>query len=368
MTEDLINAGNDNKLTFPGKIAVITGTASQVKEDFHSAKQLVLKYGPDKIIHVTHPENFMTEKNKMIEMFVKLAADREIKVLIINQAVPGTNAGVKKLKELREDIFVVYCTVHEAVPEAASLANLLLMNNELGIGVEMVNQARKQGAKTFVHYSLPRHMDILLKSMRRDLIKQECLKEGINFVDVTALDPTGVAGVEGARKFIMEDVPRIVAKYGDNTAFFCTNCTLQAPLIKAIVDCHAIFLQPCCPSPYHGFPEALGIEMDEDFADLNYVISEACRIAAEKDMTDRLSTWPVSTSMMYTNAAAEYAIMWINGEVPKTGIDSYILKDCMNAYITDVVGEESNVYLKSYVENGVTYDNFKLILMSYLDF
>jgi hypothetical protein len=101
--------------------------------------------------------------------------------------------------------------------------------------------------------------------------------------------------------------------------------------------------------------------------DLGCLISEASRIAEEKNMTDRLSTWPVSGSMMFTNAGAEYAIKWIKGEAPKTGIDNKMLLDCMNSYIIDVVGEESNIFLDSYSEDGITYGNFKQILMGYLD-
>jgi len=360
-------AGMENNMLFPGKIAVITSSLMRNNETFHSAKHLIMKYGPEKIIHDTWPENFRVEKARMIHMAEKLAGDSEVRGLIINQALPGTNDAVARLRELRDDIFVVYCTVvHEAVPEASALANLILTNDELGMGRELVDQAKKQGAKTLIHYSLTRHMAIRLYSDRYSLIEQECEKEGLQLVGVIALDP--VDDHDAARQFILEDVPRMVALYGEDTAFFCTNCTLQAPLIRAVIDNHAIYPLPCCPSPYHGFPEAMGIDTGEDLADLTYVVTEACRIAAEKNMTDRLSTWPVSTSMMYTSTGAEYAIKWINDEVPKTSIDNDVLRNCMKAYVKDVVGEESNVYMKSYSENGAAYENFKLILMSYLDF
>jgi len=159
-----------------------------------------------------------------------------------------------------------------------------------------------------------------------------------------------------------------VARYGEDTAFYSTTCSLQAPLIKAVVDSHAIYPQPCCPSPYHGFPEALGIKMGEGQADLNHVISEACRIAAEKNMTDRLSTWPVASGMMFANAGAEYAIKWLNGEVPKAGIDRLVLEGCMNKIVEEVIGEVSNIYMTSYSSGDRVFDNYKLILMSYLDF
>ena len=102
--------------------------------------------------------------------------------------------------------------------------------------------------------------------------------------------------------------------------------------------------------------------------DLRHLIGEASRIAESKNMTDRLSTWPVSASMMFTNAGVEYAIKWINGEVSRTGIDNNVLVSCMRDYIAEVVGEESTIFIRANSENGVTYNNFKLIYMSYLDF
>ena len=367
MSGNLINGKTANDQLFPGKIAVVTGSTSN-EDDFYSAKQLVAKYGNDKIIHVIWPQNFLAHQNKIIDIGSALATDVEIKALIINQALPGTNAAVDKFKETRDDVLIIYCTSHEAIEEVTARANLILEPNELDMGPAMVKQARKQGAKVFVHYSFERHMSQPILSGCFRLIQDACAAEDIKLVYAAALDPAGEAGIAGARQFILEDVPKLVAKYGEDTAFYCTNCALQASLIRAVVDSHAIYPQPCCPSPFHGFPDALGINTDGDHSDLNHIINEACRIAAEKNMTDRLSTWPVSASMMFMNAGAKYAIKWIKGLVPKTDIDDRVLEYCMNEYVKEVVGEGVEVEMVSRTENGTTYDNFKLLLMSYLDF
>ena len=351
-----------------GRIAVITDYYAATGDDFHCADRLIAKYGADKIIHVSWPVNFAAERDTLVKTAAALASDREIRAVIFNQAIEGSNAAVDKFRETRDDVFFVYCKTNETISGAAAHANLIFSHNDLGMGSAMAEQARKQGAKAFVHYSFPRHMNMPLLSGRRDGIRKICAEKGLQFVDITSPDPLGVTGLAAARKFIMEDVPAQVARYGENTAFFSTNCAMQAPLIRAVVDSHAIFPQPCCPSPYHGFPEALGIKMEEGREDLNYVIGEACRIAAEKNMTDRLSTWPVSAAMMFTNAGAEYAIKWIRGEVPKTGIDRLVLENCMGSFIEEVIGEESNIYMTSCSYEGEVYDNFKLVLMSYLDF
>jgi len=85
-------------------------------------------------------------------------------------------------------------------------------------------------------------------------------------------------------------------------------------------------------------------------------------------MTDRLSTWSVSASTMFVNAGAEYAIKRISGKIPANRIDDRVLEDCMYSYIREVVGEGVEVTMTSYSENGVIHENFKLVLMSYLDF
>jgi len=363
MTE---NSVDDNEYSFSGKIAIVTTVDNE--DNWHSVEHLVSKYGAEKILHVIWPKDFITAQKQMIDIIATLAADRDIKALIINQALPGTNAAIDNLKESRDDIYLVFCGIHESPPQAALRANLMFDTDLPGMGRAIVLQAKKQGAKVFVHYSFPRHMSILELSGCRNMIQKTCGEEDIKFVDSTAPDPRGEAGNDAAEQFIIEDVPKLVAMYGENTCFFCTNCSLQIPLIKAVVDNHAIFSQQCCPSPLHGFPEALGINNIERPVDLSYVISEIGNIAAEKNMTDRLSTWPVSASMMYTIAGAEYAIKCIKGEVPRNGINERVLQDCMSDYVKKVIGESVEVSMTSYSEGGKTYDKFKLLLMAYLDY
>jgi len=364
------SAGTASTAPFPGKIAIVTNTVDQNEEEFRSAEALVKKYGANKIVHVTWPVNFMAEQEQMVTTVARLAADRDIKALIVNQAVPGSNPAIDKLKETRDDVFIVYCQPQENPPDVSARANLIMNMNELDQGFPMVQQAKKQGAKVFVHYSFPRHMSIPMLAYRRDQLRDECAKNGIQFVDATAPDPTSDAGITGAQQYILEDVPRMVARYGEDTAFFSTNCAMQIPLITAVVNTHAIYPQPCCPSPYHGFPSALGIETQRggQLVDVNYMITETRRILTSRNMQGRLSTWPVPAAMMYTSAGTEYAIRWINGQVPKTGVDERVLAGLMSDYIRELTGSNINVSIRNYEEGGRTFNNFKLMLIDYLTY
>lgn len=364
MALSMVSCGSAQTSGSNGKIAIITNTVSQNEEEYRSAQAMVKKYGEDRIIHELWPDNFMTEQEQMISVVGKLAANPDIKALIINQAVPGTNAAVDKFLETRkkEDVLIVYATPQENPPDVASRADFILQPDELAMGTEIPKQAKEQGAKVFVHYSFPRHMSIVMLAARRDLMKKTCDELGIEFVDATAPDPTGDSGLTGAQQFILEDVPKMVDKYGKDTAFFSTNCAMQIPLIKAAFEEGAIYPQPCCPSPYHGFPAALGVEVPEDLVGgMQNVIDQTTKIITDAGLAGRFSTWPKPAAIMSTIASTEYAIKWMNGET-KGKVDKEVLEKCM----ADYAG--MSITLSPYTEGGQTFNNYNLFLMDFLTY
>jgi hypothetical protein len=244
---------------------------------------------------------------------------------------------------------------------AASRNDIALQIDELGMGPALIEQIKKQGAETFIHYSFPRHMSYALLAARRDIWKELSAEEGIEFVEVDAPDPTGDAGVSGAQQFILEDVPKQVEKYGKNTAFFSTNCSMQPPLIKAVYEEGAIYPQPCCPSPYHGFPSALQIEIpEENQGDTEWMIEQIRDKMAEKGMTGRMSTWPVPMAMSFLRSGADYAVKWINGEVDRFDLEA----------LKQVMYEDTGVEMQftPLEQDGVVYDNYIMVLSDYVDF
>ena len=328
------------KPTGKNKIAIITNDVTCNEEEYRSAAQMVAKYGEDKIIHKVWPVKFPEEGEQMIRIVQQIAADPDIKALIINQAVQNTMAAVDKLLETRSDIFLVAIQPTENPPDIARRFNLVLNTDEVAMGYGMPAQAKKMGAKTFVHLSFPRHMSYALISARYAILVEECKKQGLDFVTYTIPDPTGDIGMYGAQQVMLEEIPKLIKHYGEDTAFFCTNCGLQIPLIRAVVDFHGIYVQPCCPSPFHGFPLALGLVSEGqsvfDVAGtkdaVSVTVAKITEKLREKNMIGRVSTWPVPVAMMNTAAATEYAFKWINGEVPKNGIDLAVLKKCMANY------------------------------------
>jgi len=344
------------------KIGIMTNTVTQNEEEYRAAQNVLAKYGEEHIIHMTFPDKFMDEQETTIANLVSMASDPDVKALIICQACPGTAPGIDSVKEIRDDLLIIVGQPQDDPPVISARADIVMQLDEMGMGVAIPAQAKAQGAKVFVHYSFPRHMSYPLLSARRDLMKSECARIGLEFVDATAPDPTGDAGIPGAQQFILEDVPRMVAKYGKDTALFSTNCAMQVPLISAVVETGAIYPQPCCPSPFHGFPSALNIGIPEDKkGDIGYVVGEITRIMAEKGMTGRTSTWPVPVSMMMIEGSAEYAKAWIDGET-----DGKMDIPKLSEKLFEYSGVKVN--LTNLDEGGTFYDNYFVILIDFLNF
>jgi hypothetical protein len=226
-----------------------------------------------------------------------MAADPDVKAIVLAQGYPGTAAAIDKVHEMRPEVFFINVVPHEEPLLAASKSGLVFETDNLARGTTIIELAKKMGAKTFVHYSFPRHMSYPLLAQRRDIFEEQCKKQGLEFVFVNAPDPTGDAGVAGAQQFILEDVPRQVEKYGKDTAFFSTNCGMQEPLIKSVLNTGAIYPEQCCPSPYHAYPGALGIAIPEGKAgDVPYIIEAINQKLVEQGGAGRFATWSMPPS------------------------------------------------------------------------
>jgi hypothetical protein len=290
------------------KIGIMTGTVSQNEEEFRSAQQLMKKYGA-RIKHVTYPDNFMQEQETVIAQLVGLSADPDVKVIIASQAIPGSVAAARKIREQRPDILIGFVEPHEDPAIVNQTVDIAIQPDQLERGRTIIAEAAEMGAKNFVHYSFPRHMSQELLARRRDIMKQACAEKGLHFYFVTAPDPMAEGGLPATQQFVLEDVPREVKKYGGQTAFFSTNCGMQDPLIRSVLTSGGYVPEQCCPSPTHGYPTALGIAVPPDKAgDIAFISSENKRVIAEHKMSGHFGTWIAPESMVATRAMANLLV------------------------------------------------------------
>ena len=343
------------------KIGIITGTVSQGEEEYQAAQNLKAKYG-DKVVTATYPDNFSTETEQTIATVTNMAADPDVKAIVFVQAVPGAAAAINKVKETRDDILFVCGVAAEDPAVIAAASDIVMLVDEIAMGTTIIDQAAKQGAKTFVHISFERHLGYATIAARQAGFKARCAELGLEYVEATAPDPTGDAGVTGAQAWITENIKVYVDKYGKDTAFFSTNCSLQVPLIQQCAELQAVYPQQCCPSPYHGYPSAFNISTEGHEGDVPYMLEQITAKVAEYGNSGRMSTWEVPVNMVMIEAGFNYAEKWIKGEITERCDEAALLKE-----IQAIAGDAASIAKYSDEATG-ELANFFMILCPFYDF
>ncbi|MEG0144830.1 MAG: DUF3798 domain-containing protein [Clostridia bacterium] len=344
------------------KIAILTGTVSQGEEEFRAAER-ELTNDPDHIITDTYPDNFMAEMETTVSKLVAFAADPEVKAIVMCQAVPGAKAAFDKIREMgRDDILLIAGTPQEDPAVISAASDIVMYADEVKQADTIMEKCQDWGIDVLIHYSFPRHMAMELIVGRHTLLQENADALGIELVDVTAPDPTTEAGLSASQQFILEDVPQQIAKYeGKKVAFFTTNCGMQPSLQQACLDLpNAYYPQPCCPSPYHGFPATLGLELTLGGDDVAALTAIAEKLD-EHGAAGRYSTWPSPVAMTVIELGTQYARDYISGKITSRN-DAEALKAMFDAKIP---GAKVDFYTNA---EGKTFDNYYTILLAPVNF
>ncbi len=344
------------------KIAILTGTTSQGEEEFRAAER-AQKADPEHIITDTYPDNFMAETETTISKLVAFASDPDVKAIVMCQAVPGAKAAFDKIRAMgRDDMLLIAGVPQEDPAVITAAADFVLYTDEPRQGDTIMETCAKWGVDVFVHYSFPRHLAMETIAARKALLEENAAALGIEYVEATAPDPTGDAGVAGAQQFILEDVPAKLKEYeGKKVAFFTTNCGMQEPLQAAILDQpNAYYPQPCCPSPYHAFPASLGLELAIGGDDTE-ALKAIAAVLKEHNALGRYSTWPSPVNMSIIDVSVEYAKKWIAGEITSKNDGAAIAAMFEEKAPGAIVSNYTNA-------DGQTFDNYYTVLLGAVDF
>ena len=344
------------------KIAILTGTTSQGEEEFRAAER-AQKADPEHIITDTYPDNFMAESETTISKLVAFASDPDVKAIVMCQAVPGAKPAFDKIRAMgRDDMLLIAGVPQEDPAVITAAADFVLYTDEPKQGDTIMETCAKWGIDVFVHYSFPRHLAMETIAARKALLEENAAALGIEYVEATAPDPTGDAGVAGAQQFILEDVPAKLKEYeGKKVAFFTTNCSMQEPLQAAILDQpNAYYPQPCCPSPYHAFPASLGLEIQAGGDDTE-ALKAIAAVLKEHNALGRYSTWPSPVNMSIIDVSVEYAKKWIAGEITSKNDGAAIAAMFEEKAPGAIISNYTNA-------DGQTFDNYYTVLLGAVDF
>ena len=344
------------------KIAILTGTTSQGEEEFRAAER-AQKADPEHIVTDTYPDNFMAETETTISKLIAFASDPDVKAIVMCQAVPGAKAAFDKIRAMgRDDMLLIAGVPQEDPAVITAAADFVLYTDEPKQGDTIMETCAKWGIDVFVHYSFPRHLAMETIAARKALLEENAAALGIQYVEATAPDPTGDAGVAGAQQFILEDVPLKLKEFeGKKVAFFTTNCGMQEPLQAAILDQpNAYYPQPCCPSPYHAFPASLGLEIQAGGDDTE-ALKAIAAVLKEHNALGRYSTWPSPVNMSIIDVSVEYAKKWIAGEITSKNDSAAIAAMFEEKAPGAIVSNYTNA-------DGQTFDNYYTVLLGAVDF
>ena len=337
-------------------IGIVTGSVSQSEDDRRGAEAFQEKYGEDRIILATYPDNFTEELETTVQTIVNLSDDPEMKAIIVNQAIPGTTEAFRQIKERRPDIICIAGESHEDLPEIGSAADLVCNNDFVARGYLIIRTAHELGCDTFVHISFPRHLSYETMSRRVAIMKAACEEFGMNFVMESAPDPTTDVGVPGAQAYIAEHVPEWVEKYGQNSAYFCTNDAHTEPLLRGLLENGGYFIEADLPSPLMGYPGALGLDLTEEAGDFKKILAKVESAVVEKGGAGRFGTWAYSYGYTVSAGLAQHAMNVIDGTSELTDID-----DISKAYEVFSPGAAWNGSNYTNADTGVKADNTFLI-------
>jgi hypothetical protein len=272
----------------------------------------------------------MDEMETTIKLITELADDPFMKVIVVNQAVPGTTEGFRRVKETRPDIIRLAGEAHEDTSEIAAAADLVVNCDFISRGYLIPYLAKKLGAKAFVHVSFPRHLSYEVMNRRRAIMERVCGDLGINFANEEAPDPTGEAGVDGARRYILEKFPSWVEKYGKDTAFFCTNDAHTEPMLQMAAANGCFFIEADLPSPFMGYPDAFGVEVQDDLGDWLGILKKIEAAVDEAGGSGRMGTWVYSVGFIQTAGMAEFGRLIAEGRAKIT--DTKTLLECYGKF------------------------------------
>ncbi|MBE6004371.1 MAG: DUF3798 domain-containing protein [Lachnospiraceae bacterium] len=354
--KDETTAAAENESAGDYHIGIVTGSVSQSEDDRRGAEAFQAKVGEDRVILATYPDNFTEELETTVQTIVNLSDDPEMKAIIVNQAIPGTTEAFRQIKERRPDILCIAGESHEDLPEIGSAADLVCNNDFVARGYLIIRTAHELGCKTFVHISFPRHLSYETMSRRVAIMKAACEEFGMNFVMESAPDPTTDVGVPGAQAYIAEHVPEWVEKYGQDSAYFCTNDAHTEPLLRGLLENGGYFIEADLPSPLMGYPGALGIDLTEEAGDFEKILTKVESAIVEKGGAGRFGTWAYSYGYTVSAGLAQHAMNVIDGKSELTDID-----DISKAYEEFSPKASWNGSQYTNVDTGVKSDNTFLV-------
>jgi len=307
----------------------------------------------------------MPEQEVLVNEALQFITDNKINVLLFITAGYMYEPAdfLKTLKEYSPDTFyiAIYCypwRLASGVDDRLmDYADLELSTDQKATAVKAVEKARQMGAATCLDYTFRdnryRDSDSALSYIEsrilpeiREIIKAECVKQDMEYVDVLMMDPASdLGGGPGVGvNFNTYSVEKEIPKYGHNFCVLSSICDITFRGLSA----KCIIVHLCHPSLFHvrwkDYMYGI-VDNKNHFGDLEWTIEQMKAELEKKGMSGRFATWRVPFPMAAVSAAVEYAIDYCEGSI-KSKDDLEAMRECfqksMEMYNAGDIGFELN--------------------------
>lgn len=303
------------------KVAILVAPEAQYPEDYKAAAELAAEY-PEKVVIREYADSRVLKVGnpEIMTISEELASDPEIGAIIYARATQFTSNAISAAKAKNPEIVTLCVEPEESVEKISSLANLVFCVDWTKAANDIVATAKAQGAKSFVVFSINRHItDNPLLSGANAAFKAACEAEGLAYVYENSLDPIYSSGIKGSRQYIKEAVARLINNKtveDTNVALFSTDSSVQPALIEAANSRGMIYVCPSFPTAYNGLGEVYEAAMPEKISDAAaYIEGIKTAVAADTEGKGKLSSYKFPLASTLLKSALHCAFDILNGTI-----------------------------------------------------
>ncbi|MDR2349273.1 MAG: DUF3798 domain-containing protein [Deltaproteobacteria bacterium] len=309
------------------RVAIATNHPAQGEEYRLGAAEAIKRFGAaeegGKILLSHFPENFMNDRQETADLIVAFAMDPLVKVILVNQGVPGTVDAFAAIRDLRPDILLVSAETHAEIKDIVKVADMAVLADFLMRSYLIPHTSKALGAESFLFLSFPRHMSSGVFKRLKAIMREASADLGLEFHEEDILDPL-ISGRENAIAHIRKSFPLWQEKYGKNTAFYLTNDVQNVAIIEGIVKTkEGYFAEGDIPSVLFGYPEAFGLEVGDD-EDWRVFLDKVEEKVAEAGVRGRLGCWIYPNGFTETAGTVDFAVSVVKGESAIDDFNSYL--------------------------------------------
>jgi hypothetical protein len=319
---------------FPPRVVVVTPSEAAAGPEFRGAEAFVrahsAKGSKGEASHAVLPDGIMSGKSAdgieaaVASFIAGVAIDPLVKALVVEPAFPGSAEGFRRAKAARPELFCVAGDSREDVLSIEASADLVVDLDRVYRAYLIPWAARKMGAHALVAvYSRGEEADPRA-ARERAIMSAACADLGLKYAALTA--PKGREAAADARAM----TGAWLRDYGRDTALYCSDGALAAPLLAGVVADGGIVVDAAGRLTRAAYAAALGLDLSAAKGSARRERALVERAIAARGGRGRFGMWDADYSEASVEGLSEFALRAVAGEA-LGAVGKFDLKDLVAA-------------------------------------